>query len=322
MSGIILDVYFGSKLAQDLSKDTSFTNIFNLHNALYFIFFILIVFVLSVLFFYIIPKINRTPKKYYKRYLAVRKELEKIDELYAKRKLSFEDYVYTQFHYAKEYEHIINYLSKYPEYKILLKNYKLTVLRVNESSSGKDTSEQERKKAELINYFSNLLRPVVCYYKKSEVYQALLDENYAKDIAEGVVVTLDNSGVEFNSKELDKHKHIDELDFLLESKRRKQDKQITTPKEQPKQTTEMSKETKGLQKESTIIDLAELTKQKPAKNYFDELTTFSKYPDKSPSKKEGLFSSIFSKGTPKGKKYSVSEINDVFSKIEKILKEP
>ena len=132
MNKIILALYFGCNLAENVASDSKLYSIFTYNNLIIMLIVMFVILIISILVFLIIPKINKTPKKYYQRYLIVRKELDKIDELYARRKLSFENYAFTQFHYAKEYEHLIEYLSQFPEYKDKLKSYKLNYLRTQE----------------------------------------------------------------------------------------------------------------------------------------------------------------------------------------------
>lgn len=220
MGKIILDVYFGSKLAEELSSEANTATIFNSNNLFILSVIIFVTLVITIIVFLIIPKINKTPKKYYQRYLLVRKELERIDELYAKRKLSFENYAYTQFHYAKEYEHIIEYLSQFPEYKSKLKSYKLNLLKQREADKLPELSEKEIKDLETTNYFIKVLTPVAIYYRKEEIHQALLDEGYSKEISAGVIKGLEKADVDFNSKEItDNRKAIELVDVLLETKK-------------------------------------------------------------------------------------------------------
>lgn len=226
MNNIILDVYYGSQLAQSIS-DASSSSIFNQETFFIFLAIVIVIFIASIFVFLLIPKINRTPKKYYDRYLAVRKELERIDELYASRKLSFQNYAYTQFHYAKEYEHIIDYLSKFPEYKVKLKNYKLNTVKLRETEIETAPQKKENKEIEIIKYFIKVLTPVADYYRKDEIRQALLDERYSVEIADGVMKGLEKVGAEFNTKEItDNRKAIDLVDGLLENKINKKQEQI------------------------------------------------------------------------------------------------
>lgn len=234
MNKIILALYFGSNLAENVASDSKLSSIFTYNNLIIMLIVMLVILIISLLVFLIIPKINKTPKKYYQRYLIVRKELDKIDELYARRKLSFENYAFTQFHYAKEYEHLIEYLSQFPEYKDKLKSYKLNYLRTQEQPE-KHLSEEEKKNAEIINYFIRVLGPVAPYYRKNEVYQAILDEKFSKVIAEGIIKGLEKIGVKFNSKEISENrKGIELVDKLLLDK---QDKIKQKEQEQPKKYT-------------------------------------------------------------------------------------
>lgn len=233
MKYILLAYYSGSKLAENIAFDSKLSAIFNINNLVIFLVVMIIVLTISIFVFLILPEINKTPKKYYQRYLKVREELEKIDKLYARRKLSFENYAFTQFHYAKEYEHLIDYLSQFPEYKDKLKSYKLNHLKTNTKTER--LSEEEKKNAEIINYFIRVLAPVAVYYRKNEVYQAILDEDFSKTIADGIINGLEKLEVKFNSKVLSENrKGIDLVDELIykkqdKNKQKKQEKTYEMP---------------------------------------------------------------------------------------------
>lgn len=341
MKQIILDVYFGNQLVDNLAESDAFPKIFNLNTLIFLISFLFFILLLSVFIFIIMPKLSRTPKKYYERYLAVRQELEKIDQLYAKRKMPFAEYSFTQFHYAKEYEQIIDYLSGFPEYKSKLKNYKLITARSN-TEPEKKLNDVEKKEQDTVNYFVRVLTPSAVYYKKAEIYQALLDEGYSKKISEKVVNKLDESGIEFGSKEQTQNrKAIELVDVLLEEKNKiKEASKSESPKETgsplsvietPKIQTEEPKsptpkvifnnpnDVKILDA-PTIIDLKDLDKSKNTKQNFGEPVTYSKYDNyKFVAEKKTFFGSIFGALKPQ-KTPSVSEINDIFKNIEKKLK--
>lgn len=345
MSNIILALYFGSKLAENIASDSAISNIFNYNTLIILLVVVFVVLIISIFVFLIIPRINKTPKKYYQRYLLVRKELEKIDELYAKRRLSFENYVYTQFHYAKEYEHLIEYLSQYPEYRVKLKTYKLNITKTKESIDLSILSEKERRNLDTTNYFITFLLPVAEYYRKDEIYQAILDEGYSKEISDGVVKGLEKHGINFNSKEMSENrKAVDLVDSLLDKKWRSEKtgvkEKITTPDkyyssdskkiestDNVKEVSEVSQsnifsnnvDSKGSLNTDTTINLSDLIKEKSDKlklpNFLRDQAL-----GKDPKDEKDTPLSINKILKSKNNSHSVSEINDIFKNIDKKLK--
>lgn len=225
MKYIIFALYSGSNLSEKVVSESRLLSIFNTNNLIIFLVIIFAIAIILLFVFLFIPKLNKNPKKYFQRYLKVRENLDRIDEEYAKKKLSFDDYVQNQFDYAKEYEHLIKYLSQFPEYKEELKSYKLNRPKINEKTN-KHASNEDRKNVETINYFIKILSPVAAQYRKEEVYQAILDENYSRVVAEGIVYGLEKSGIQFNSVvNTSSRKGIDLVDELLENKKQSQNKQ-------------------------------------------------------------------------------------------------
>lgn len=344
MKQIILDLYYGNQLVDNLAESDAFPKIFNLNTLIFLISFLFFILLLSVFIFIIMPRLSKNPKKYYERYLTVRQELEKIDELYARRKMSFSEYSFTQFHYAKEYEYIIDYLSNFPEYKSKLKNYKLTIARLKNTDTETKLTDKEKKEQDTINHFVKVLMLPAVYYKKTEIYQALLDEGYSKEISERIVNKLAQLDVEFDSKEITQNrKAIELVDVLLEAKNKKKEEAIELESQKetglPLSVIDTDKkqidETKSpsskiiftnpndvkIQDASTTIDLKELDRSKNRKPNSGEPVIYSRYDDKKVIvEKKSVISSIF--GTAKSHSTpSVSEINDIFKNIEKKLKE-
>ena len=236
----------------------------------------------------------KNPETYFERYKVIREEIAKVDSLYLKKELSFEEYTFALFNYAKEYEIIVSFLSKYPEYKSKLQSY--VIKGVSQESN---IRSPDRKKQDTVDYLFDLLRAQKKYYSRSEIRQALLDEGFERNITELVLTKLDNYTVGYESdiKE-DKSKIIDMINSLL------------SKQEKPE-----------IRKEAENIDLSDLSKKK--KSVFDnEPITFEKYPTKiKEEKKETVLSSIKNLFKSKPKVHTVSEINDVFADIEKRLKE-
>ncbi len=317
MTGIILDIYFGGELAETLTSSSIIVKIFTLTNLIYFGVFIFLILGISILVFAILPRVLKTPEKYFKRYLLVREELERIDNLYSRKKMSYEDYSFAQFHYAKEYEQIIIYLSNFPEYKSKLQSYKLTAVKVREDQESKLSPEQI-KNLETTNYFFDLLKPRAPYYQKGEIYQAILDEGYNKEIAKGIVDKLDASGVEFDSKEKEGERRvIDLVDTIIAARQSMAPKKVIDNKSKPIETA------KPLESAKTSMDLKDLAKPKTQEPSFGEnTTTFSKYSDYRLVKtKKTFIESIKHIFKPKEKPHTISEINDIFKDIEKTIKE-
>ena len=82
MNYIFLDVFFGSELAKSISSNSTISNIFTYSNLLYFGVFIVCFFFIAIFSFFVIPRLFRNPQDYFNRYIIVRSEMQKIDELY------------------------------------------------------------------------------------------------------------------------------------------------------------------------------------------------------------------------------------------------
>ena len=295
MKPIFLDVYFAQQFAEN-AGNTSISAIFDVFTKSNLVYIIVIIFGLILVFFLIFYLFSKfkNPETYFERYKVIREEIAKVDSLYLKKELSFEEYTFALFNYAKEYEIIVSFLSKYPEYKSKLQSY--VIKGVPQESN---IRSPDRKKQDTVDYLFDLLRAQKRYYSRSEIRQALLDECFERNITELVLTKLDNytGGYESDIKE-DKSKIIDMINSLL------------SKQEKPE-----------IRKESENIDLSDLSKKK--KSVFDnEPITFEKYPTKiKEEKKETVLSSIKNLFKSKPKVHTVSEINDVFADIEKRLKE-
>lgn len=295
MKPIFLDVYFAQHFAEN-AGNTSISAIFDVFTKSNLVYIIVIIFGLILVFFLIFYLFSKfkNPETYFERYKVIREEIAKVDSLYLKKELSFEEYTFALFNYAKEYEIIVSFLSKYPEYKSKLQSY--VIKGVSQESN---IRSPDRKKQDTVDYLFDLLRAQKRYYSRSEIRQALLDEGFERNITELVLTKLDNytGGYESDIKE-DKSKIIDMINSLL------------SKQEKPE-----------IRKESENIDLSDLSKKK--KSVFDnEPITFEKYPTKiKEEKKETVLSSIKNLFKSKPKVHTVSEINDVFADIEKRLKE-
>lgn len=295
MKPIFLDVYFAQHFAEN-AGNTSISTIFDVFTKSNLVYIIVIIFGLILVFFLIFYLFSKfkNPETYFERYKVIREEIAKVDSLYLKKELSFEEYTFALFNYAKEYEIIVSFLSKYPEYKSKLQSY--VIKGVPQESN---IRSPDRKKQDTVDYLFDLLRAQKRYYSRSEIRQALLDEGFERNITELVLTKLDNytGGYESDIKE-DKNKIIDMINSLL------------SKQEKPE-----------IRKESENIDLSDLSKKK--KSVFDnEPITFEKYPTKiKEEKKETVLSSIKNLFKSKPKVHTVSEINDVFADIEKRLKE-
>jgi hypothetical protein len=104
MDKIFLDVYFGQQIAENTINQSWLQTLNEFSTYIFlFLFFILIMFLVA----YLMPVLFRNPKSYFKRYKIIREEMSKIDQLYSKKEISFEEYSFAQFNYAKEYENIV-----------------------------------------------------------------------------------------------------------------------------------------------------------------------------------------------------------------------
>lgn len=295
MDKIFLDVYFGQQIAENTINQSWLQTLNEFSTYIFlFLFFILIMFLAA----YLMPVLFRNPKSYFKRYKIIREEMSKIDQLYSKKEISFEEYSFAQFNYAKEYENIVLYLSKYPEYKVQLQSYKIKEVENRETEN--KSSKLEKSKLNTIDFLFDLLRSHAKYYTKEEIEQAILDEGFTKDIAMSVLEKMENHNLPFASEtKMEQNKIINIINSLLSK----------------------NYENPPVKGEASTINLGDLSKKK--KNVFEEeKVSFNKYPSvKKEETKKGLFESIKNAFKSKPKTHTVSEINDIFVEIEKRLKE-
>ncbi len=300
MYGVVLGVYFGESLVQEPIKQTIFDTI--PQNALfYFILVFIFLFIFIIIFYLIVPLFNLYPKIQYQKYLYLRGEMEKIDEAYSERKISFDDYVYAQFNYAKEYERITFNLVKIPEYKLKLQSYKLTHDTEEEirqyAQEKRELTEKEKLRQKQVSLLYDLLCEQAKYFNSEEIKQAILDEGFPTDIAIEVVAKIKAVGVKFNSEvKLKENKVATFVNTLFT------------------QTTKVKlKEVK----EDSVISLKDTIKQ-PDKQKTGQTVSFSKT-ELIPEEKKTIwqaFKDLFGKK----KTYTVQEVNDIFKDIEKNLK--
>lgn len=301
----ILDLYYGDHLINTASNaQTSFFSGLFSSGYIYIIGVFLFFYIFFIITFFIRPLMKKNPLKYYNRYLEIREEMEKIDALYNQKKITFPDYSYAQFNYAKEYEALVVFLSKFPEYKQRLQSYKLDGPEVNLK---KNTSEEKKDQVRLnqINFLTDLLLPKAKYYREEEVEQAILDEGFSKEVSYLVVNKLKRQGLEFGSEKLEKtNKVIDLVNKIFPTK--EPDLQNT-----PNQTNE-------------YIDLKKTVYSKPVNNsnYVNQIDFSDSDNFKNQNEnKESIFENLKNllKPAPKKKEHSISEINDIFKDIEKSL---
>ncbi len=294
---IILDVYFGEKLLENQESYHLFSQLFTSNTLFYFILVFAFFYFLFIIYIFIIPLYKKDPSKCFERYLKVRDHLKRIDELYNKKEIDYEDYVFAQFNYAKEYEQIIKFLSNFKEYKAKLKSYKIT------SSSDSVVSENKFKSKfdQTIDFLYDLLLPQTKYYSKNELKQAILDENYSLDIAEKVIFKMNQNQVLFCVKNKVKTPKIANFinSLIGESK-----------------TNSNFKNSKSLDQDHLNIKSAIIQKNKDSDKFLSNESEI--YNFKNP-KKEEISKSLFSKIFPK-KKPNIKEINDIFKDVEKSLK--
>ena len=276
----ILSMYSGESLVGNSIKQSLFKSIPN--NSLIFFIYIFGLLILFLLIFYlIIPLFKRSPAALYKEYLYVKEEMNKIDKAYSEKKIMFDDYVYAQFNYAKEFQRLIQLLSKYPEYKSKLKGYHLQVAPIKNVVVNKTNDENLEKK---IEFLYNLLLPKVKYYSEKEIQMAIIDEGYSTKVASKVIKRFRISNVEFNVLHRVKTNKI--ADFI---------------------NTLFTKTTKVPLKAPPIVK--EITKPTTVENMVP-------IPEKQKSI-WGSFKSLF----VKPKTHSINQINDLFSDIETYINE-
>ncbi len=168
--------------------------------------FIIVIFILAsflLISFILVPIFRSSPKRLFKKYLLLRDELERIDNLYSQKKILFDEYVSMQFLNIQEYYSIIKILSKNPEFKSKLKVYSL---KKNDSDLNKNKVEKPRplSKEDIlekqINKLCDVLKGKANKFSKEDVYSVLLYEGFDERIINSVLKRLLNSGVTFSQK--------------------------------------------------------------------------------------------------------------------------
>ncbi len=320
---MILNVYFGEQLLEKTAEFSLFIKSISSSAFFYFLLVFLIFFFICLYLFVIKPLFfKQSPEKAYKKYLYLREEMEKIDALYLQRDINFEDYVFAQFNYAKEYEQVIVLLSKYPEYKSKIKSYKIAHVKKQEEEEQK-LSKEEVFFRRNVNLLYNVLKPYTKYYSEEEIRQGVLDEGYDNKIADAIVSLFKKENIVFGSEVIKKeNKFVNLINKLFGSKKQdvpeKQDKEpeLVVIKEQPTPEPVVKKQSQtrfSLDSTEDKIDINSLTKNQK-QNFFEEnnidINSF-KFVDQKENK------SFFSKIFKKKKKPSVDEINNIFNDIKK-----
>ena len=276
----VLNMYSGESLVGDTVKQSLFKSISN-NSLMLFVYILGLLILFLVIFYLIIPLFKRSPASLYKEYLYVKDEMNKIDKKYSEKKIMFDDYVYAQFNYAKEFQRLIQLLSKYPEYKSKLKSYHLQATPIKNVVNKKTKDENTEKK---IEFLYNLLLPKVKYYSEKEIQMAIVDEGYPISIANSVIKRFRASNVEFNV--LHRTKTNKTADFI--------NTLFTKTTKVPLKTPELSKETT---KPATVDNMVSIPEK--------QKTIW------------GSFKSLFVKPKP----HSINQINDIFKDIESYIAE-
>ena len=286
-------------------------------NLIYFLVIFSVLYVFYILSIFIFPHIKKNPRELYKKYIFVRGQMESIDSRFTKKIISFEQYVSMQFSYAKEFEKIITDLAKFPEYKNKIENYKLPQINATEqeftfSNSYKNNLETEREKK--INFLYNLLFSKAKYYFYDELKIAMLDEGFKEDVILEVLDKIKSNGVVFASENKSnkgkitsfinnlfvKKKNIDVDQEIINTNNNKRQERIDNAKKVRSDDFDpFSVKNKDL---INIKDMIKIAK----KNELPIVNVLLDENDKSISNK---------------KKPTINEINNIFTDIEKSLKE-
>lgn len=301
---MILNIYYGEQLLEKSGLTGFFDGIFS--SVIFYFGLILAIFLLIFLYIFIIKPLmfKKNPEKIYKRYLLLRNEMERIDDLFAKKQINFEDYVFAQFNNAKEYEQIIIVLSKYPEYKSKIKSYTIAYSK-NQKEEEKKYSKEDLVFIKNVNWLYEILYPKVKYYTKEEVLQGILDEGYSQKIANTVVSKFIRDGVTFSSQIYYPVKKTSLFINKLFGYHKAEEK--------TEDLKDINKTTSSIDDK---IDISLLGKKE--KHVFDEekldFNKFKFVEEKEKQKRRNLLSKIFEKkkGTP-----TVNQINDIFKDIQK-----
>jgi hypothetical protein len=196
---MILNIFYGEQLVNSSGMTSFFDSIFS---SVFFYFLIILgIFLIFFLYLFLIKPIlfKKNPDKIFKRYLLLREDMQRIDELFIRKQINFEDYVFAQFNNAKEYEQIIFVLSKFPEYKSKVKSYTIAYSKEQEQEE-KKYSEEDRLFLKNVNWLYETLYPHTKYYTKDEIRQGILDEGYDVKIANTVLSKFEKDQVSFSTE--------------------------------------------------------------------------------------------------------------------------
>jgi hypothetical protein len=310
---MILNIYYGEQLLEKSGAvgflDGMFTSV---------VFFIILIFgifgIIFVYLFLIKPLVfKKNPEKIYNQYLLLRDEMEKIDTLYVKNQINFEDYVFAQFNNAKEYEQIIFLLSKFPQYKSKIKSY--TIAYTKNQKEEETNSKEDIIFIKNVNWLYEILYPHTKYYTQDEIYQGILDQGYNQEIAQTVISKYLKDGVSFSSQiyypEKKTAKFINKLfgyHTPTEENSSHTEKNINMKNDSEKTVSNISPDDK--------IDISLLNNKQ--KTFFDEdsedIQKFKFVEEKEKERRKSLLSKIFNK---KKGPATVDQINSIFKDIQK-----
>jgi len=351
MYQIIIEFYSGDSLVSDSVKQSLIDTLPN-NFLLYILFGLLLIYFIFILFYFIITVAKKNPVKLFNKYKEIRAQVEKVDDLYTNKKLSYAEYVSLQFDAAKEYERVTSILVKYPEYKSKIASYNLIASTskdiVDNVSKQKQSLAVSRDNQKQIDALYKILLPKAKYYTEDEIMLALRDESFSKEIACNVINKIKETGIVFGSQVqvktnrvvefvntlfASKTKNIDIDEELVErNKQRIETERKTSETTKNKQSTEknqLSKPTSVLKPKGEIIDIKEIVSSSKDKSNSQLQPTIDFYKieeRRSISKKQkgGFIAAlkVLLFGVPKEQKiHSVDEINDIFKDIEQAIKE-
>jgi len=207
---IFLFVDFAEQLGEDFTVSAFLESLFS--SVFFYAAIIFILFLLIFLFFFLIkPAVSEeNPERLYKKYLKLKEDMSKIDDLFLMREISYQDYVYAQFNNANEYEKTIIALSQHPEYKGRLKTDSIMHSRERDQEEKNlyKTGYLLKRKIDLL---CEILAPQAKYYTKDELRQGVLDQGYGINIADGVVEKLADDGASFGSEGKQRKKKTNKL---------------------------------------------------------------------------------------------------------------
>lgn len=169
--------------------------------------FIIAIFILILflLFIFIFSLFKRSPEKLFRRYLFLRGEMKKIDDLYSKKELLYTEYLSMQFINLQEFYDIIKKLKDNPVYKPKLQNYSVKYVKDEKYTSPTVpkpekqmplTKEDTDKKQ--IDKLVEILKPKANLYTKEDIYGVLLSEGFDKEIIDPVIKSLADQEVVFS----------------------------------------------------------------------------------------------------------------------------